>query len=59
MAPRNVSMKIWGPLSAIARISTRSFSDRLQNKGEEQAWMDFEAAEEEHHSGASQLVEQK
>jgi len=52
-------MKIWGPESAIARISTRSFSDRLQNKGEEQARMDFEAAEEEHHSGASQLVEQK
>jgi len=52
-------MKILGRESAIAPISTRSFSDRLQNKVGEQARMVFEVAEEGVHSAVSLPVEQK
>jgi len=59
MVPGNVSMKIWDRESATARISTHSFSGRLQSRVEEQARMAVEAAGEGPHSVVSLLAAQK
>ena len=52
-------MKILGRESATARISTHSFSGRLQSRVEEQARMAVEAAGEGPHSVVSLLAAQK
>jgi hypothetical protein len=59
MVPRNASRKILDRESAIARISTGSFSDRLWSRAGEQARTPFEVVEEVEHFAVTSLQAEK
>jgi hypothetical protein len=59
MVPRNASRKILDRESAIARISTGSFSDRLWSRAGEQARTPFEVVEEVEHFAVTSLKAEK